>query len=863
MITVDIKSLLNFLNPLCRNTLEEAALYCAQRSHYEITIQHWLHALLQQEQSDIVLLLKSQNIAIGDLKQQVLASLEDFPAGNSAKPSISPQIFEWVQDAWLTASIDLAAAKVRSAALLLALIKKRHFYNIAFGGDIFKSLNENHLTTLFFELTVSSIENDAAASETDTARASAAAASDDPFVLYCRDLNALAALNKIDPVFGRDQEIEQVIDVLARRRKNHPILVGFAGVGKTAIVEGLALRIKEGAVPAFLKNTLLLSLDLAALEAGASVKGEFEKRLKSLVDKIKKSKQPVILFADEAHMLMGKNGGGGDAANMLKPMLARGELRMLAATTFDEYKKYFEKDPAMVRRFQMIKIDEPSIDKTIQMLRGLKSVYELAHGVSIREEALEEAVKLSSRHIAGRQQPDKAIDVLDTAAARVKLALTSSDAGWLLQQQIASMQAELISLQQEQKLTPDTRHAERLTKLTEELATQRATLEQNRQDWHQAGAIAQKIIACRAKVMASVVPNPAFNQELTDLLQEFSVVKGVDFFNFEVNPDVVAQVVSDWSGVPLGKLLRNENTLLIELPQKINARIKGQGLAIKTVCERIQAAKAGLTSEEQPLGVFLLVGPSGVGKTETALAIADLLYGGKENLITINMSEFQEKHSLSRLIGSPPGYVGYGEGGVLSEAVRLRPYSVVLLDEIEKAAPDIMNLFYQVFDKGQLNDGEGIEVDFKNTVIFMTSNLASDLIIELTQQETVKLDTIRDAIMPSLQQFMLPSLLARMNIVPYHALNTDALINISHEKCQQLAKRLFNNRHIQFTVADTVHQAIAERCQTWGGARQIDFILQQEIFPIITQKYLAIKEDSTQLAWQLTLQDNEWTVTEA
>lgn len=860
MITVDIKSLLTFLNPLCRNTLEEAALYCAQRSHYEITIQHWLHTLLQQEQSDLVLLLKSQNIELTDLKQQILASFEDFPAGNSAKPSISPQIFEWVQDAWLTASIDLSASKVRSAALLLALIKKRHFYNIAIAGEIFKSLNENHLTTLFFELTVHSIENDA---NTATAIDTRAANSDDPFILYCRDLNALARLNKIDPVFGRDQEIEQVIDVLARRRKNHPILVGFAGVGKTAIVEGLALRIKEGAVPAFLKNTLLLSLDLAALEAGASVKGEFEKRLKSLVDKIKASKQPVILFADEAHMLMGKNGSGGDAANMLKPMLARGELRMLAATTFEEYKKYFEKDPAMVRRFQMIKIAEPSIDKTIQMLRGLKPIYELAHGVSIREEALAEAVKLSCRHIAGRQQPDKAIDVLDTAAARVKLALTSSDAGWLLQQQIASMQAELISLQQEQKLTPDTRHAERLSKLEESLALQRTTLEQNRHDWQKAASIAKKIIACRATILTATTPNPELNGELSALLHEFSVVKGVDFFNFEVNPDIVAQVVSDWSGVPLGKLLRNENTLLIELPQKINARIKGQSLAIKTVCERIQAAKAGLTSEEQPLGVFLLVGPSGVGKTETALAVADLLYGGKQNLITINMSEFQEKHALSRLIGSPPGYIGYGEGGVLSEAVRQRPYSVVLLDEIEKAHPDIMNLFFSVFDKGQLNDGEGIEVDFKNTVIFMTSNLASDLIIELSQQQIVKLDTIRDAIMPSLKQFMLPSLLARMNIVPYHALNLDALIDIAHERCQQLAKRLFTNRHIQLTVAEAVHRLIAERCQTWGGARQIDFILQQEIFPLITQKYLAMNEDSTLFSWQLSLQDNQWLITEA
>ena len=361
MITVDIKSLLDFLNPLCRNALEEAALYCAQRTHYEITIQHWLHALLQQEQDDLVLMLRSQNVSLLDLRQQVLISLEDLPTGNSAKPSISPQIFEWVQDAWLIASIDLQSSKVRSAALLLALIKKRHFYNLAVAGEIFKSLNENHLTTLFFELTHTSLENDQNET-THNGERSALASSDDPFVLYCRDLNQLAATGKIDPVFGRDQEIEQVIDVLARRRKNHPIIVGFAGVGKTAIIEGLALRINEGAVPAFLKNSRLLSLDLAALEAGASVKGEFEKRLKTLTDKIKSSKQPVILFADEAHMLIGggNKGGTGDAANILKPMLARGELRMIAATTFEEYKKYFEKDPALVRRFQIIKVDTKS-----------------------------------------------------------------------------------------------------------------------------------------------------------------------------------------------------------------------------------------------------------------------------------------------------------------------------------------------------------------------------------------------------------------------------------------------------------------------------------------------------------------------
>lgn len=859
MITVDIKLLLDSLNSLCRKTLEEAALYCASRAHYEITVQHWLYALVQEERCDLALMLLSQDISLVDFKQAVLGSLEGMPTGNSAKPSISPQLFEWVQDAWLIGSIDLHAAKVRSAALLLALIKKHHFYNLAFGGDIFLHLNENHLTSLFFELTQASIEQDSSAEPVDPTKP--AANGDDPLSLYCRDLSIAAAQDKIDPVFGRDQEIDQIIDVLARRRKNHPILVGFAGVGKTALVEGLALRIHQKSVPAFLKNSQLLSLDLAALEAGASVKGEFEKRLKALTDQIKQSKRPVILFADEAHMLIGAgNHGSGDAANLLKPMLARGELRMIAATTWEEYKKYIEKDPALVRRFQLVRVDEPSVAQTIQMLRGLKSVYERAHSVFIREEALATTVQLSSRYLSGRQQPDKSIDVLDTAAARVKLALTSVDSGWLLQQQVAATQAELTSLQQERQLTPSNPLAERIEKIEVQLQEQQSQLESHQRNWNEAAIVAKKILEQREHILAKQTTDVS---ELNTLLAQFKILKGSEFYHFEVNSDIVAQVVSDWSGVPLGKMLRNEQASLAALPGKLTARIKGQALAIQTICERVQAAKAGLTSSEQPLGVFLLVGPSGVGKTETALACADLLYGGKQNLITINMSEFQEKHSVSRLIGSPPGYVGYGEGGVLSEAVRQKPYSVVLLDEIEKAAPDIMNLFYQVFDKGQLNDGEGVEIDFKNTLIFMTSNLASDLIMDLTKQQTVPLDTIRNAIMPSLNQFIMPSLLARMTIVPYHALALEALIDVSQQKCQQLAKRLFEQRRIELRVTAAVHQAIAERCQTWGGARQIDFILQQEVFPILTQRCLAHESSDISLVLQIDRDEQDhWQLTE-
>ncbi len=850
MITVDIKALLAILNSYCKNMLEKAALQCATRSHYEITLQHWLYALLEDERSDIVLMLRSQNVSIAHLKQQLLNSMEAFPGGNSGKPSISPLIFEWVQDAWLIASIDLTAKWVRSAALLLALIKKRHIYNLAVAGDVFMNLNENHLTHLFFELTTDSIENNTLdTSET----ANTTTSTDDPFTLYCRDLNNLAANGKIDPVFGRDVEIDQLIDVLARRRKNHPILVGFAGVGKTAIVEGFALRLNEQSVPIFLKNTRLLSLDLTALEAGASIKGEFEKRLKSLTDKIKISKQPIILFVDEAHMLISKSNGNSDAANMLKPMLARGELRMIAATTWEEYKKYIEKDPALVRRFQIIGIDEPGILQTIQMLRGLKPIYEQAHGVFIREAALVAAVELSSRHLAGRQQPDKAIDVLDTAAARVKLALTSQHNGWLMQQRILTLQTEVNALMQEQQLTIDSQHVERLAILNCELLDLKSNQAIQTTQWTEASTLAHKIVDARQALLAKPT-DEAQKQTLTRLLTEFTTITGSDFFHFEVNSDVVAQVVSDWSGVPLGKLLRNETNLLKELVPKIEARILGQSLAIKTVCERIQAAKAGLTSNEQPIGVFLLVGPSGVGKTETALACADLLYGGRQNLITINMSEFQEKHSLSRLIGSPPGYVGYGEGGVLSEAVRQRPYSVILLDEIEKASPDIMNLFYSVFDKGQMNDGEGLEINFRNTLIFMTSNLASDLIIDLSQQQNLSLNAIRDTILPTLNQFLLPSLLARMTIVPYVALSLAALINISHQKCRALIERLRLNQPIALMIQEAVHECIAKRCQTWGGARQIDFILQQEIYPLLIPYCLTSTENTAPL--QLSLEVN-------
>ena len=658
-----------------------------------------------------------------------------------------------------------------------------------------------------------------------------------------------AAAGKIDPVFGRDVEIHQMVDILARRRKNNPIVVGEAGVGKTAVVEGLALRVVEGDVPDLLKGVSILGLDMGLLQAGAGVKGEFENRLKSVIGEIKASPKPIILFIDEAHTLIGAGGaaGGSDAANLLKPALARGELRTIAATTWSEYKKYFEKDAALARRFQLVKLDEPSVETAVLILRGLKSKYEEAHGVVVRDDAIRAAAEMSSRYLSGRQLPDKAVDLLDTSAARVKILLTAKP------DVVEDKERRIQALERERKaLERDRLHGvpideARPPQLEEEIGKLDGELAILRERWQKEQALARDLLASRkefyelksaggpgekeAEIRSRV---DALSRELGDLQGDSPLIR------IEVDPDVVAKVVSDWTGIPLGNVLREEARSVVALEENLRKRIKGQEEALGIIGQILKSSKAGLADPHQPMGIFLLVGPSGVGKTETGLAVADLLFGGERFVVTINMSEFQEAHTVSRLIGSPPGYVGYGEGGALTEAVRQRPYSVVLFDEVEKAHVDVMNLFYQVFDKGMLSDGEGRVIDFKNTVLFLTSNLGSDVLTQLCADGgRPSRETVTGAIRPILSNHFKPALLARMTIVPFYTLDPKFMKEIVTLKLEKLSRRLAESKKMKLAYSPKVVEQIAARCtEVETGARNIDHIMRGTILPRLSREIL-------------------------
>ena len=649
------------------------------------------------------------------------------------------------------------------------------------------------------------------------------------------------------PVFGRDQEIRQIIDVLARRRKNNPICVGEPGVGKTAVVEGLALRIVEDDVPDVLKNVSLLELDMGLLEAGAGMKGEFENRLKGVINEIKSYESPVILFIDEAHTLIGAGGsaGGGDAANLMKPALARGELRTVAATTWSEYKKYFEKDPALSRRFQPIKLDEPDVADTELILRGLKPGYEKAHKVIITDGAVTAAAEFSDRYITGRFLPDKAIDLLDTGCARVKINLSTKPP--VLEDKERSIQAlertkKAMERDRNNNMDIDSEKYDEILIQIKELESQ---ADEIRQHWILEKEAAQAVIDLRTRLQDADKEDSEIIADLKAQLNEadkaLTEIQGDNpLMHLEVNPEVIARVVSDWTGIPLGKMIQDEAQNIINLENRLNERVKGQDHALSAIAEVIRASKSGIKNPDQPMGVFLLAGPSGVGKTETGLAIADILFGSEKNIVTINMSEFQESHTVSRLIGSPPGYVGFGEGGMLTEAVRQKPYSVVLLDEVEKAHPDVSNLFYQVFDKGVLTDGEGKEINFKNTVIILTSNLATDIIQEMTlETDDIPIDALTAAIRPILSDYFKPALLARMNVLPYVSLKSDAMELIVSLKLAKVKKTLMENNKITFTHSEKVLKQITARCtEVETGARNIDYILNANIFPKISREIL-------------------------
>ncbi|MBT8489814.1 MAG: type VI secretion system ATPase TssH, partial [Deltaproteobacteria bacterium] len=655
---------------------------------------------------------------------------------------------------------------------------------------------------------------------------------------------------KIDPVFGRDHEIRQMIDILARRRKNNPICVGEAGVGKTAVVEGLALRIVEGDVPDLLQDVNLLSLDMGLLEAGAGVKGEFENRLKGVINEVKASEKPIILFIDEAHTLIGAGGsaGGGDAANLLKPALARGELRTVAATTWSEYKKYIEKDPALARRFQPVKLEEPSVETTTLILRGLKENYEKAHKVIVRDDAIIAAAELSDRYISGRFLPDKAVDLLDTSCARVKVNLTAKpDVLEDKERSIQALERAKAALERD-RLNGIKIDEDMLAEVVGKIETLTGEAAGLRDGWLKEQEAAHKVLELRDELhkqgdeKEEKQKKKELEKELKKADKALQKMQGdKPLIRIEVNPDVIAKVVSDWTGIPLGKVLRDQAQNILNFEDMLKERIKGQDHVLAMISEVIKASKSGLKDPAQPMGIFLLVGPSGVGKTETALTVADLLFGGDRSVVTINMSEFQEKHTVSRLIGSPPGYVGYGEGGMLTEAVRQKPYSVVLLDEVEKAHLEVMNLFYQVFDKGTLSDGEGRVIDFKNTVVFLTSNLATDVITEMTQgDEELPDEVIAAAVRPILSQHFKPALLARMTAIPFYTLRGDAMKGIVRLKLEKLAERLMQNNKMELVYTPAVVDQITDRCtEVETGARNIDFILTGNIMPRMSQEILS------------------------
>jgi len=847
MITVDIKGLLGRLNPYCTRCLEAAAGLCVSRTHYEVTGEHLMAKFLEEPQSDLPLILRQFDLDPGRVKKGVEQVLEELRTGNAGKPVFSPLLLEWIQEAWLVASVDFEEGQIRSGALLLALLAKPMQFATGRYVDLLRTISRDSLRTQFWTIVKASVEQTAPGER----RAPEAGPPTDGGALarFCEDFTKKAREGKIDPVFGRDNEIRQMIDILARRRKNNPIVVGEAGVGKTAVVEGLALRIVEGDVPESLRDVSVIGLDMGLLQAGAGVKGEFENRLKAVITEIKASPKPIILFIDEAHTLIGAGGpaGGSDAANLLKPALARGELRTVAATTWSEYKKYFERDAALARRFQLVKLDEPSVETAILILRGLKEKYEETHGVVVRDDAIEAAAELSSRYISGRQLPDKAVDLLDTSAARVKILLTAKPD--MIEDRERTMQAlerERSALERDQ-LHGITVDGERLTEIGTRLEQLNKEVGELKERWLKEQELARTVVTTRKELFElrtekmEEEKQGALKAQIDQVSQELGELQGDSpLVRIEVDPDVVAKVVSDWTGIPLGKVMRDEARNIIGLDENLKKRIKGQDQAIGVITQVIKAAKAGLKDPSQPLGVFLLVGPSGVGKTETGLAVADLLFGGDRFMVTINMSEFQERHTVSRLIGSPPGYVGYGEGGVLTEAVRQRPYSVVLLDEVEKAHLEVLNLFYQVFDKGMLSDGEGRVIDFKNTILFLTSNLASDVITQLCAgSEQQSLETVTSAIRPILSNHFKPALVARMNIVPFYTLGPEFIKEIVVLKLEKLAARMAETHKIKLRYSPEVVNQIATRCtEVETGARNIDHIMSGTILPQMSREIL-------------------------
>jgi type VI secretion system protein VasG len=859
----NLKALIAKLNNTCRSSLESAAGLCLSRTNYDVEIEHVFLKLLETPDTDLTRIFRHFEVDTSRLSRDLARAIDRFKTGNARTPALSPRLPRLLEQAWTIGSIDYNAGTVRTGFVLLALITDPDTARMA--RDMSPELKRISIETLqrdLLSIVSGSHEDREAASafgaretgEGPSARPDSRTPALDQFTI---DLTARAKKGEVDPVLCREFEIRQVIDILTRRRQNNPILTGEAGVGKTAVVEGFAIKIAEGDVPPPLRNVALRTLDLGLLQAGAGVKGEFENRLKSVIAEVKASAQPIILFIDEAHTMIGAGGQAGqnDAANLLKPALARGELRTIAATTWAEYKKYFEKDPALARRFQVVKVEEPTEEQGIIMMRGFAASLEKHHKVRILDEAVSASVHLSHRYISGRQLPDKCVSVLDTASARLALSHSATPPQIEdCQRRIAQLGVEIQALEREE--VAGGAHAERIAELAAAKQVTEKELAGLKERWEREGAMVVRLREIREQLEQQAAKGDGdqaqklapedlekLRTELSRLNAELAAMQGDSpLMQVCVDGQTVADVISGWTGIPVGKMMSDEIKTVLSLHERLAERVIGQDHALQAIGQRIRTARANLVDPRRPIGVFLLVGPSGVGKTETALALADTLYGGERNMVTINMSEYQEAHTVSSLKGSPPGYVGYGEGGVLTEAVRRKPYCVVLLDEVEKAHPDVMELFFQVFDKGTLEDAEGREIDFKNTVILLTSNAGTDTVMKLCADPETRPDqfAMADALRPDLLKFFKPAFLGRLIVVPYYPITDEVMREIIKLQLGRIQKRVEDNHRARFRYDDTLIQAIADRCkEVESGARNVDHILTRTLLPEISQEVLS------------------------
>ncbi|MCP3748593.1 type VI secretion system ATPase TssH [Pseudomonas sp. SBB6] len=871
------------LNSVAYKAIEAATVFCKLRGNPYVELAHWFHQLLQLQDSDLHRIIRQFNLEPARLARELTDALDRLPRGSTSITDLSSHVEEAVERGWVYGSLMFGESQVRTGYLVLGILKTPSLRNALLGlSSEFAKIKVEALSERFDEYVGDSPENALSASdgfnagavpgEASGAMAPSALGKQEALKRFTVDLTEQARSGKLDPIVGRDEEIRQLVDILMRRRQNNPILTGEAGVGKTAVVEGFALRIVAGDVPPSLKDVELRSLDVGLLQAGASMKGEFEQRLRQVIEDVQASPKPIILFIDEAHTLVGAGGaaGTGDAANLLKPALARGSLRTVAATTWAEYKKHIEKDPALTRRFQVVQVAEPSEDKALLMMRGVASTMEQHHQVQILDEALEASVKLSHRYIPARQLPDKSVSLLDTACARVAISLHAVPAEVDdSRRRIEALETELQIIARERAIGIAIGNRQQQSETL--LAAERERLAELESRWAEEKALVDELLATRAQLRENVgvvdhdtgsEQSHELREKLIDLQQRLSDLQGeTPLILPTVDYQAVASVVADWTGIPVGRMARNELETVLKLDQHLAKRIIGQDHALQMIAKRIQTSRAGLDNPNKPIGVFMLAGTSGVGKTETALALAEAMYGGEQNVITINMSEFQEAHTVSTLKGAPPGYVGYGEGGVLTEAVRRKPYSVVLLDEVEKAHPDVHEIFFQVFDKGVMEDGEGRLIDFKNTLILLTTNAGTELISQVCKdpQNIPEPDAIATALRQPLLEIFPPALLGRLVTIPYYPLSDEMLKAITRLQLERIRKRVQGTHKVAFDYDDEVVELIVSRCsETESGGRMIDAILTNSLLPDMSREFLTRMLEGKALAGvRISRRDND------